>query len=360
MEILEKSKVIVAMSGGVDSSVAAVLAKEAGHEVIGTTLRLKHPDKEFASAQHCAGKSDEQAIESLSQMLGIKHFYLESYADFEAKVLRYCAEEYMRGRTPNPCCLCNKEIKFGKLLEFAKEINAKYIMTGHYAKLVEIDGLKRLKRGEDSLKDQTYFLYNLTREELAYLNFPVGDLTKSEVREIAARYNLITADKPDSQDACFSVEGEVFPETLRRLFNMKSRRGVITYEGKIVGRHDGFHKYTIGQRKGLNVALGVPAYVRKIDAQKAEVELVTDSNKLLSDSFKIRNLNFHCDNIADEFEAKVQIRYRSKPTMAKIKKVGVDELLVTPFEPLRAVTAGQAGVIYDEDILIGGGIIDVD
>lgn len=359
MEILEKSKVIIAMSGGVDSSVAAVLAKEAGHEVIGATLRLKHPDPEFASAQHCAGKSDEEAIESLVDMLGIKHFYLESYSDFEKKVLYYCAKEYMRGRTPNPCCLCNKEIKFGKLLEFAKEVDAKYIMTGHYAKIVEIDKLKRLQRGDDLLKDQTYFLYNLTREELSYLYFPVGDLTKDEVRNIAARYNLITADKPDSQDACFSVEGEVFPETLRRLFNFRSRRGVITYNGKVVGKHDGFHKYTIGQRKGLNVALGVPAYVRKIDAEKGEVELVTDSDKLLSDSFVIRNLNFHCDNIADEFEANIQIRYRSKPAKAKFQRLDQDTFYVTPFEPLRAVTAGQAGVIYFGDILVGGGIIDV-
>ncbi len=360
MEILKKSKVIVAMSGGVDSSVAAVLAKEAACEVIGVTLKLKHPDEEFSAAQHCASKNDEEATDSLVKMLEIKHFYLDGYADFEQKVLRYCADEYMLGRTPNPCCLCNKEIKFGKLLEFAKEVDADYIMTGHYAKILEIDNCKRLQRGDDLLKDQTYFLYNLSREELAYLQFPIGELTKDEVRKIAAQYNLITADKPDSQDACFSVDGEVFPETLRRLFKLKSRRGVITYDGKVVGRHDGFHKYTIGQRKGLNVALGVPAYVRKIDAQKAEVELVTDSNKLLSDSFRIKSLNFHADNIADEFEAKIQIRYRSKPTDAKIKRVGADEFLITPVTPLRAVTAGQAGVIYENDILLGGGIIDVD
>ena len=360
MEILEKSKIIVAMSGGVDSSVAAVMAHEAGHEVIGATLRLKHPDPEFSEAPHCAGKSDEEAIDSLVKTLDIKHFYLESYSDFEAKVLRYCADEYLRGRTPNPCCLCNKEIKFGKLLELAKELDAQYIMTGHYAEIVEVDGLKRLKRGEDLLKDQTYFLYNLTREELDYLYFPVGKLTKSEVRQIATEYNLITANKPDSQDACFSVEGEVFPETLRRLFNLKSRGGSIIYDGKKVGRHDGFHKYTIGQRKGLNVALGVPAYVSRIDAEKSEVELVTDSNKLLSESFKIRNLNFHVPEIPDDFMAKIQIRYRSKPVDARIVKTGAEELTITPVAPLRAVTPGQAGVIYNEDVLLGGGIIDVD
>lgn len=359
MEILSKSKVIVAMSGGVDSSVATAIAKEQGFEVIGATLKLKHPNPEFSKAQHCANKNDELAIESVVNCLGIEHVNIAAYSDFEAKVLRVCAEEYTQGRTPNPCCLCNPKIKFGKLVELAKERCAKYIMTGHYAQIVEIDSLQRLKRGEDIRKDQTYFLYGLTKEELSYLRFPVGAMTKDEVRKIAATLNLVTANKPDSQDACFQVENECFAETMRRLFNLPRKTGFFTYNGKIVGRHNGVHQFTIGQRKGLNVALGVPAYVRQLNIETGEVELVTDESKLLLDTFRLKNLNFHTDKIADEFECFVQIRYRSKAVLANVKRIGYDELIVTPKEPQRAVTSGQAGVLYLDDILLGGGIIDV-
>lgn len=355
---MKKKKVIVAMSGGVDSSVAAAFAKNAGYEVLGVTLNLKHPDDNFSKAQQCAGKSDRLAVEDVCRKLEIEHFYIDAYPDFEEKVLRPCALTYMEGRTPNPCCLCNHYIKFGKLVEFAKSHGAEKIMTGHYAKTCVMDGQTRLLRGDDPKKDQTYFLYALSREELNYLEFPVGKMCKEDVRKAAAEIELSVADRPDSQDSCFQVEGECFGETLRRLFDYRARWGKFVFNGKKVGEHKGIHQYTIGQRKGLNVALGVPGFIKKINAKNGDIELTTDPDELLCARFEVDKLNFHCE-IPDEFTAMVQIRYRSKPVSATVRKISDDRLEVIPDTPQRAVTCGQSAVFYDGDLLLGGGIIDV-
>lgn len=358
MDSGEKKKVIVAMSGGVDSSVAAAFAKNSGYEVLGVTLNLKHPDENFSKAQQCAGKSDRLAVEDVCRKLEIEHFYIDAYPDFEEKVLRPCALTYLEGRTPNPCCLCNPHIKFGKLVEIAKKCGAEKIMTGHYAKTCVIDGQTRLLRGDDPKKDQTYFLYALSCEELNFLEFPVGEMCKEDVRKAAAELELSVANRPDSQDSCFQIEGECFGETLRRLFDYPARKGRFVFNGKKVGQHKGIHQFTIGQRKGLNVALGVPGFIKNINPANGDIELATNSDELLCSRFEVDKLNFHCE-IKDEFTAMVQIRYRSKAVSAKVRKIADDRLEVIPDEPQRAVTCGQAAVFYDGDLLLGGGTIDV-
>ena len=347
-------KVVAALSGGVDSSAAAALAQQQGHEVIGVTLRLKHPDPDFSRAQLCAGKSDEEAVLSVTRQLGIEHHFLESYPVFEEKVLRPAADAYCAGETPNPCCNCNREVKFAALFDFAAQIGAGKVITGHYAKIGHLNGAARLRRGDDPAKDQSYFLYRLTSEQLEKLWFPIGELTKQEVRRIAGELQLPTAQRRDSQDACFQVPGECFGETLRRLFSLPARTGEFRYRGKTVGHHKGIHAYTLGQRKGLNVALGVPGYVAAIDPVRGNITLETDQHKLLAKSFLVRDLEI-ASALPETLE--VQVRYRGRPVAASWSREG-DRIRVFPQQPLRAVTPGQAAVFYSGDWLLGGGIID--
>lgn len=345
-----KSKVAVALSGGVDSSVAAALALEAGHEVIGVTLRLKHPDPEFSASQTCASKEDMAAVQQICAKLGIEHRVLDEYPAFEERILRPAAAEYAKGRTPNPCCDCNLKVKFGLLIDFARREGCAKLLTGHYARIEETNGLYHLLRGDDRQKDQSYFLWRLRQEELAMIDFPVGKLAKDAVRAIAARYGFVTSDKPDSQDACFQVPGECFGETLRRLAGLPPLPGRFLYRGKVVGRHPGIHLYTVGQRKGLGVALGIPGYVRAIDPETGDIELETDPEKLIAASFSVSELNWQ---FGDTHPDEVQIRYRSKPVPCRIEGPRV-----FPETPLRAVTPGQSAVFYRGNLLLGGGVID--
>jgi tRNA-specific 2-thiouridylase len=215
-----------------------------------------------------------------------------------------------------------------------------------------------LKRGSDPLKDQSYFLYRLTQKQLAKIRFPIGEMKKTDVRALAREMGLKNSGKKDSQDACFAVEGEVFPETLRRLFNGKAREGDFVYKDKTVGRHAGLHQYTIGQRKGMGVALGKPGYVQSIDPESGEINLVTDNQELMSQSFEVSNINWQC-GIPPEMphHCRIQVRYRSKPGGGTIEQHN-DGLEVTLDTPSRAITAGQAAVFYDAEFLLGGGIIE--
>lgn len=350
-------KVVVALSGGVDSSVAAALAKADGCEVVGVTLRLKHPDPEFSASQLCASKNDEDAVLQTCAKLGIEHHFIEGFARFEEKVLRPAAREYICGRTPNPCCDCNLLVKFGMLAEFAEQINADEVLTGHYAKLERTPEGTVLYRGDDLRKDQSYFLYRLDQRILSKVRFPVGNLEKSEVRRIAAGYGFVTSDKPDSQDACFQVPGESFGETLRRLAGLRYTRGVFVYNGKTVGRHKGIHNYTLGQRKGLNVALGVPAYISRIDPDGGVIELVTDEKKLECSSFLVKNVSWQSGSRPESDEMDVQVRYRSRAVRCRIAEE-TGGVRVFPAVPLRAVTPGQAAVFYNGNRLLGGGVIE--
>lgn len=352
-----KDKVVVALSGGVDSSVAAALAVRSGCEVIGVTLRLKHPDPAFSSAQLCASKNDEAAVAQVVRALGIEHHYIEGFERFRDRVLEPAAREYLSGRTPNPCCDCNLLVKFGALVDYAEERGAARVLTGHYAKIDRETAGFVLRRGDDAAKDQSYFLYRLTQRELAKLSFPVGGLEKSEVRKIAAELGLATSNKPDSQDACFQVEGECFGETLRRLCGYGAKPGWFVYRGRRVGRHLGVHAYTIGQRKGLNVALGVPAYVMSIDPESGVIELETDPAALLARSFRVSNVSWQLGVPPQGDEMEVQIRYRSRAVPCRTEPAE-EGIRVIPAEPLRAVTPGQAAVFYRGPVLLGGGVID--
>jgi len=349
-------KLIAAMSGGVDSSVAAALALRQSHEVIGVTLRLKHPDPDFSAAQLCVGRSDEAAVLSVCAALGMEHRFVERFPAFSERVLRPAALEYLAGLTPNPCCNCNELVKFATLFEIADELGADGVLTGHYARIERASGDVRLLRGSDPAKDQTYFLYRLRRWMLARLYFPVGDLTKPEVRKEAAKMGLVTAEKRDSQDACFQVPGECFGETLRRLFELAPKPGNFVYRGRAVGRHGGIHQYTLGQRKGLGVALGVPAYVAAIDAITGDIVLETEEGVLLKDSFRVGAVN---SLLAGSFPERmqVQVRYRSRAVPARLEPEGDGGYRVWLDEPQRAVTPGQSAVFYDDRMLLGGGII---
>ncbi|MDD5698824.1 MAG: tRNA 2-thiouridine(34) synthase MnmA [Victivallaceae bacterium] len=354
---MTQKKLVAAMSGGVDSSVAAAVSQRQGYEVIGVTLRLKHPNPAFACFQTCLTESDEAAIAGVVEKLKIKHYYLDLYGDFEQLVLRPAWEEYRRGRTPNPCTWCNLFIKFGKLLEFAEKLGAEGLVTGHYVRMVEDNGIYKLRRGVDALKDQSYFLYRLSQRQLARLRFPIGDLEKTAVRALARRLGLKNFGKKDSQDACFGVAGEVFPETLRRLFGGEARPGDFICENKVVGRHAGIHQYTIGQRKGLGVALGKPGYVRSIDSASGRITLVTGNDALESRYFSVDEVSWQ-NGTAPKLphHCQVQVRYRSAPGGALVEARG-NGLKVSLDVPVRAVTPGQAAVFFDDEFLLGGGII---
>lgn len=340
-----KEHIAVAMSGGVDSTVAAYLALQAGYWVTGVHLRME------------ADQPDDPQLQQCCRGLGIELIEHECSAEFYEKVLLASAKEYASGRTPNPCCQCNKVLKFAELLKVADSLGIKKVFTGHYVQLECRDGIYRLLRGVDQGKDQSYFLYRLTQNELSRVEFPLGRLTKAEVRQIAADASLPCAVRKDSQDACFQIPGECCGETLRRRCNLPVRKGKFIHQGKVAGRHEGIHRYTLGQRQGLNVALGVPAYIKSISAETGEIVLTTDQQELMSQSFIVRDISWQNEAVVKE-DLTVKVRYRSPGVKCRIETLPENRLKITPDQPLRAVTPGQAAVFYDGEFLCGGGLIE--
>ena len=357
-----RERVVVAMSGGVDSSVAAALLKEEGHDVIGATLQFR-PCGDASDVQWCGSMEAQTCARTVAALLDIPHYVWDCHAEFDAQVLEPGWREYARGRTPNPCIVCNERLKWGFFQDQAERLGAAKIATGHYARVLRDakNGEPVLARGVDRAKDQAYFLFLLRGPQLAATLFPLGERTKPAVRDLAARLGLPNAARPDSQDTCFAGKTMVFAEALRLRFGMPASPGVfVDQEGRILGRHDGAHVFTIGQRRGHNVALGRRAYVVEIRADSGEVVLSDDPDALLAAGLEASAVRWSpAWSPGDEpFECDVQVRYRQAPVRASVVPRGNDAATVRFATPLNAVTPGQAVVFYEGDRVLGGGWID--
>ncbi len=356
-----KETVIVAMSGGVDSSVTAGLLQRDGHKVIGATLLFRPCDDDDAVSWCCA-RGAQEAARAAAGELSIPHYVVECAAEFERDVLRPAWEEYDRGRTPSPCISCNKQIKFELLIELADKIGADSVATGHYARVErdEESGRALLRCGKDASKDQSYFLYSLSQEQLVRARFPLGALEKKEVRRLAAEMELPNAERPESQDACFTFGKDGFAEGLRQRFAASARSGqVIDFQGNILGDHKGIHRFTVGQRKGLGIALGHRAYVAQINADSSRVVLSADDPDLTSNQLTASDVSWTsgvCPPLPVRVRAK--IRYRHKAADAVVEPLEEGRVAVKFDTPQRAITPGQATVFYDGDRVLGGGWID--
>lgn len=336
-------KVLVAMSGGIDSSVTAALLQQYGYKVGAITMRLL---KSYSNND----PSVDAAI--VADKLGIEHHIIDIADFFENTVVNYFIYDYMKGFTPNPCIYCNRVVKFGLLFDQTEKLGYDCFATGHYAQI--FNGY--LARGEDVLKDQSYFLYPIYKRNVSKIIFPLGAMTKKEVRNYAEKYGLHNAHKKDSQDICFIQGGNYQDFFAGRVKSNTDIGYIINTSGQIIGTHSGIHNYTIGQRKGLG-ALGRPMFVKQILPQSNAIVAAMD-DELMSSSFKIIDTIF-CDiPINSDKEYLVQVRYRSKPVKCFIEPVSDSVMNINLSEPLRAIAAGQSAVIYDGEKVLGGGIID--
>jgi len=343
-----KKRVVVAMSGGVDSSVAAALLKEEGYEVLGVTMC------------HYDGDKNLEAAHQVAQKLGISWHILDFTKEFKRLVIDYFCKEYLAGRTPNPCVICNLKIKFGLLLEKAKSLGADYLTTGHYA-INEYDQKSKrflLKRGVDGSKDQSYFLYRLNQDILSYVLFPLGRFKKSQSREVAKKFGLKNYKKEESQEICFIRDGD-YRKFLRQNVSESIKQGKFTDKsGNILGVHQGIPFYTIGQRKRLGIFSNKRRYVIKIDPQENTI-ILGEEEDLYQDKLIIKDLNFISgDKLSDSIKVEVKIRYNSKKAPAIISPYEDDKIVIDFEKPQRAITPGQSAVFYLGDVVVGGGIIE--
>jgi tRNA-specific 2-thiouridylase len=361
--------IAVAMSGGVDSSTVAAMLRADGHPVIGLTMQLWNQRRLAGregmpeQVQGCCSLDDVYDARRVAEHLGIPYYVVNHQERFERDVVRPFVDEYLSGRTPIPCSLCNNHLKFDQLLITAQQIGADLLATGHYARIEYSEACGRwlLLRGRDLSKDQSYFLFGLTQEKLSRTLFPLGSMSKPEVRELAHQHGLALADKPDSQEICFvpggdykrfidaylEEQGERLPDTSGEL---------VTTSGEVIGSHAGIHNFTVGQRKGIGVATGSPLYVIEIRGDKRQVVVGRDDS-LRSRTLRAHRLNWIACKTPDRpIRVKAKIRHRHEPADAEVRMEG-EKALVTFDEPQRAVTPGQAVVFYDGDVVTGGGWI---
>lgn len=374
-------KVVVGMSGGVDSSVAAYLLKKQGYEVIGVTMQIWQ-DEDVCTREEkggCCGLSAVEDARRVAAVLDIPYYVMNFKQEFKESVIDYFVSEYMQGRTPNPCIACNRFVKWESLLLRSLQIGADYVATGHYAGISRLDnGRYVIKKSVTAAKDQTYALYNLTQFQLEHTLMPVGDYTKDEIRDIAKELGLPVASKPDSQEICFVQDNNyagfiadyLKEEENRRLLESKlagtgnpsvtdgmTPGNFVDPQGKVLGRHKGLAHYTVGQRKGLNLAMGQAVFVLELRPETNEV-VIGNANEVFSDHLYANQLNFMAfEDLEGELQVTAKIRYSHKGAPCTIRKVGKDEVLCSFDDPQRAVTPGQAVVFYQGDYVVGGGTI---
>lgn len=354
-------KVVVGMSGGVDSSVAAFLLKEQGYDVIGVTMQIWQDEDEFTQERNggCCGLSAVEDARRVAERLEIPYYVMNFKREFKADVMDYFVAEYLKGRTPNPCIACNRYVKWEALLQRSLEIGADYIATGHYARIEKLpNGRYAIKNSVTAQKDQTYALFNLTQEQLAHTLMPVGDYTKDQIRAIAEKIGLMVAHKKDSQEICFIPDDDYAGFIDRECGKEVPPPGnFVSLTGEILGQHKGITHYTVGQRKGLGIALGHPVFVTEIRPETNEVVLGENedvyTNRLYADHLNFMSL----PDIREEVVLKAKIRYSHSGSLCRVKRIGEDEICCEFLEPVRAVTPGQAVVLYDGDYVAGGGII---
>ncbi len=353
---MTKQKVVVAMSGGVDSSVAAALLKQQGYDVTGMMLRLwSEPGKE--ESNRCCTPDAMAQARRVAGILDIPFYVIDAKEVFRETVVQYFLDGYARGETPNPCLMCNRQIRWTFLLNHALALGAEFMATGHYVRKQNAEGRHQLLRAVDHSKDQSYVLHVLKQDQLAHALFPVGEFPKPEIRRIAADFGLPTASRADSQDLCF-LAGEDYRGFLQRNAAEILQPGeIVTTSGKLIGKHDGLANYTIGQRKGLNVASPVPLYVITKQASN-NILVVGTLDELGFTELTARDVNWISGETPSEpFRAQVKIRYTAKEAEALVSPLEGDQVSVKFDAPVRDVTAGQAAVFYQDEVMLGGGII---